>query len=201
MFCDRCGQQFLPKESVCTRCGVAASRHWLQLASLATLTVAIVWNSLLALFFLSRLANGEQVPLFRGWLRFNDRVASHGWVAFALALLIWSFWARRGYSLPRREWVARWLLILLLMVGIVASPLPWLPPRLVSTLRVLTHDYPGLAPTLAWVLIVSVVGILCMNSETRDSLLGHGRALTLVSLGLLVLILGLMTLGWSATYR
>lgn len=201
MFCDRCGQQFLPKESVCTKCGVAPSRHWLQLAGLATLTVAIVWNSLLALLFLSRLANGDQVPMFRTWLRLNDLVASYGWAALAMALLVWSFWARRGYTILRREWVARVFLILLLLAGIAAAPLPWLPARLGRVYLTLTHNYPGLAPTLAWAMIVSVVGLLCMSSETRDSLLGHGRVLTLVSLGLLVLILGLMTLGWSATYH
>jgi divalent metal cation (Fe/Co/Zn/Cd) transporter len=41
---------------------------------------------------------------------------------------------------------------------------------------------------------------LCMNSESRDYLLGHGRALSLVSLGLLLLVLTMTVVGWAITY-
>ncbi len=41
MFCERCGLNFLPRQSLCTRCKVSATRHWFQLMSLATLSVAI----------------------------------------------------------------------------------------------------------------------------------------------------------------
>jgi len=44
---------------------------------------------------------------------------------------------------------------------------------------------------------VVVVGLLCINSETRDSLLGHGKILSLISLGFLLLILAMTIAGWS----
>jgi hypothetical protein len=45
--------------------------------------------------------------------------------------------------------------------------------------------------------VVIVIAALCINSETRDSLLGHGKVLSLVSLGVLLLILGMTIAGWS----
>jgi len=42
--------------------------------------------------------------------------------------------------------------------------------------------------------------ILCIGPESRDYLLGHGRMLSIVSTGMLVLILAMTLIGWSLTY-
>jgi hypothetical protein len=63
----------------------------------------------------------------------------------------------------------------------------------------LLEAYPALAPTLAWMVVVLVVGILCLNAETRDALLGSGKVLSLTALGMLFLVLMVIWLAWSAT--
>jgi hypothetical protein len=55
--------------------------------------------------------------------------------------------------------------------------------------------HPGLPSTLAWGVVLVVVTLLCVNGETRDSLLGHGKVLSLVSLGILLLLLTLTIAG------
>jgi divalent metal cation (Fe/Co/Zn/Cd) transporter len=58
----------------------------------------------------------------------------------------------------------------------------------------------GLPALLAWTVVV-VVGILvCIDPGSRDYLLGHGKMLNLVSLGLLLLVFTLTVVGWSITY-
>jgi hypothetical protein len=42
---------------------------------------------------------------------------------------------------------------------------------------------------IPWVMIALAAALVCINSDTRDSLLGHGRVLSSVSLGLLLLVL------------
>lgn len=202
MFCERCGLQFLPKQSVCTRCGVVPTRQWLQLVGLITLAVAFASNSLVTLSLLPGLAGVRQPRLFQVWLRLSDALSSHGWVAVALALLVWSFWLRRGNELQKKEWAVRLLLVLVLLVGIGATLLPRILVTqvggILSIVRVVRGD-PGLPSTLAWSALVLIVAIPCLNQETRDSLLGHGKTLSLVGVGLLLLELAMMTLGWSVT--
>lgn len=204
MFCERCGLQFLPKQSVCTRCGVVPTRQWLQLVGLITLAVAFASNSVVTLSLLPGLAGGRQPRLFHIWLRLSDALSSYGWVAVVLALLVWSFWLRRGYELQKKEWAVRLLLVLVFLVGIGAALLPGIPVAQGASILSIGHfvrGNPGLPSTLAWGALVLIVAILCLNQETRDSLLGHGRTLSLVGLGLLLLELAMMTLGWSVTNR
>lgn len=203
MFCERCGQQFLPHESVCTRCREAPTRQWLQLIGLAMLAITVVFNSFSAATLFPRLAaSGAQSWQFHVWFQLDDLFSEYGWIAAAVAVLVWSFWGRRGYQLRKREWLARVLLILLLLVaGIGALPLPKKFLGRAAEIRSTLQNSPGLGPTLAWVPIVLVVGILCLNNETRDSLLGHGRVLSLVSLCLLCLMLALATMGWSTIHH
>jgi hypothetical protein len=200
LFCERCGQRFMPNESVCARCRLAPTRQWLQLAGLVTLTIAFLSNSFWALSLLPRLAAGPQHAQFRAWLRFDDAVSSYGWVFVALGLLVWSFWARRGLLVQKREWLARCSLVLLLVGGVVSTRLEWIPGNFATGIRIAIHDHPGLGTSLAWGLIVLVVVPLCLSSETRDSLLGHGRILSLVSFGVLLSIMALTLSGWSITH-
>ena len=59
--------------------------------------------------------------------------------------------------------------------------------------------YPGLPCAVSWgaILIVSIV--LCCRAETRNLLLGSGKALSLVSLGAMTAFLALTLVGWSLT--
>jgi len=60
--------------------------------------------------------------------------------------------------------------------------------------------YPGVPSLLAWGVVLVVVVLLCSNSESRDYLLGHGKALSIVSVGLLLLVLTMTVVGWSISY-
>lgn len=197
MFCERCGQQFLPKESFCGRCRVVPTRYWLQLVGLAILATAIVSNCLSALSLIPRLAGGQQSWPFHYWVRLNDVMSSYGWVLAAVAVLAWSFLMRRGYRVQTREWSARLLLLLLLLAGFAAAPLPWRPAGPTPHVHAVLHSHPGLGPGLAWGLIALVVVPLCLDGETRDSLLGHGRVLSVVSLGMLLLVVAITLAGLS----
>jgi hypothetical protein len=206
LFCERCGLNFLPKQSVCTRCGDIATRHWLQLMSLTTLMVAVAANALLACFLLPRRMQGHAghppSALFRDWWWVNDKIALYGWVPVAIALLAWDFlvWQVSGTRPKVKRWVTRKILTFALLASAAPFVPSWLPagqpsPNFLTTMR--TH--PGLPSALAWGVVVVVVTLLCINGETRDSLLGHGKVLSLVSLGILLLLMGLTIFGWAVT--
>ena len=199
MFCDRCGLNFLPKQSVCTRCKVVPTRYWFQLMSLVTLLVAVACNALVALYLLPRLTAGAHPRLvFRAWLWFDVKAAFYGWVPLAIALLTWDYFVWREARPKVKGWFTRKLLTLTLVAGI-APVLPWWvpagqPPREFFSFL---GRYPGLPAILAWGVIVLVIALLCSDAESRDYLLGHGRALSLVSLGMLLLVLALTMVGWA----
>lgn len=199
MFCENCGLQFLPQESVCSRCGTPPTRHWLQLVSLATLTIAVVCNSLIALYLLPSLVAKQESPsVFRTWLWFSERLSLYGWLVAAVALLAWAYWPRQGYEPEKEVRVARVLLISLLLLTVAVMALPWIPLQAAKTLGSSLEAYPGLSSSLAWAIVVLAAGILCLNRETRDRLLGTGRALSLVGLGLLLVVAILIFLSWQA---
>jgi hypothetical protein len=199
MFCERCGLNFLPRQSMCTRCGAAATRHWLQLTSLVMLMVAFTANRLVAIYLLpSRLAGPHAPFLFRAWAWFDQKTALYGWVPLAVGLLAWDLLVWR-HSRPKvKGWVTRKLLTLALMAGI-APIIPWWLPADQPPKNFMTaiNRYPGLPASVAWGVVVFVIALLCINAETRDSLLGHGKVLSLVSLGFLLLLVALTIAGWS----
>jgi hypothetical protein len=170
---------------------------------LVLLLVAVICHSLVAWFMLPQLVKGQQSPLlFRAWLWLDRKAALYGWIPFALGVLAWDYFVWRG-SRPRiRRWVTRKLLTFLLVAGI-APALPWWvpadrpPENILATIR----QHPGLPSILAWGVVVFVASLLCITADTRDSLLGHGRVLSLVSLGALSLVLAMTLVGWSFTFR
>lgn len=199
MFCERCGQNFLPKQSICTRCGDVAARHWLQLVSLIALLVAVVGNSLVAWFLLPHsAANPYPRFFFRAWIWVDAKASLYGWVPVALGLLAWDIFVWRRSRPKVKGWVTRKLLTFTLLAG-MAPLIPWWVPAGQPPQSFLTvvGRHPGLPSLLSWGLVLSVIILLCINSETRDSLLGHGKALSLVSLGALLLLLALTIVGWS----
>ena len=60
--------------------------------------------------------------------------------------------------------------------------------------------HPGVPVMLAWSVVLFVTILLCIDPESRDYLLGHGRTLSLVSTGMLLLVLTMTVVGWSLTY-
>jgi hypothetical protein len=204
MFCDRCGLQFQAKQSACDRCHVAATRHWLQLISLLTLLVAVLCNSLVGQWLLPRLAEGRNARLvFRAWLWFDNKFALYGWLPIAAALLAWDFlvWkaARpkvKGWKV--KGWITRKLLTFSLAAGL-APMLPWWIPAGQPPGQLLSAagKYLVTPALFAWGVVLIVVVLLCSNTESRDCLLGHGKVLSVVSLGLLSLVMTMTVVCWS----
>jgi hypothetical protein len=202
VFCERCGLNFLPRQSVCTRCGAAATRHWLQLIGLTTLLLACAGNSLVAWFLLPRHTGSSRMHwIFHSWLWLDDKIALYGWVPLAIGLLAWDFLVLRGSRRPKiRGFVTRKLLTFSLVAGVTPFIPSWLPAgqpsqNFLTTIR----SHPGLPLALAWGVVVLVISLVCMEAETRDSLLGQGKVLSLVGLGFLLLLLGMTLWGWSIT--
>lgn len=203
MFCENCGLQFWPNQSVCSRCGAAPTRCWFQLISLVTLAVALACNSLIALFLLPRLVDGHQTRLlFRSWLWLDEKGSLYGWVPVAMGLLAWDYLVRRRSRPKVKGWIARKLLTLVLAAGL-APFLPWWvptnqpPQRFLATIT----RYPGLPSVVAWGVVTFVATLLCVSGESRQALLGNGKALSLVSLAALLVVLTMTLLGWSITCR
>lgn len=201
MFCERCGLNFLPRQSVCTRCKVSATRHWFQLMSLVTLTVAVATNALVAFIFLPRLAAGPHArSLFRAWLWFDYKFAMYGWVPMAIALLAWDFLVWKEARPRVKGWFTRKLLTFSLAAG-VAPMLPWWVPagQPPGQFLAMIGRYPGVPAALAWSVVLVVVVLLCSDAESRDYLLGHGKTLSMVSVGALLAVLAMTMVGWSVT--
>jgi len=202
VFCERCGLSFLPRQSVCTRCGAAATRHWLQLIGLTTLLFAFACNSLVGWALLPRQISGSQGhTVFRGWLWLDDQIALYGWVPLAIGILVWDFLVLRGSRRPKiRGWVTRKLLTFSLVAGMTPFIPSWVPAGQPSQhFLAMIRSHPGLPLALAWGVVVVVIALVCLEAETRDSLLGQGKVLSLVGLGVLVLVLSLTVWSWSVT--
>jgi hypothetical protein len=202
VFCERCGLAFLPKQSVCSRCKMAATRHWFQLMSLLTLLVAVLSNMLVAMFLLPRLAQAPHSHfVLRAWLWFDHKAALYGWIPIAIGLLAWDFLVWKEARPKVKGWFTRRMLTFSMAAGL-APLLPWWvpagqPPREFMSM---VDRYPGGPTLLAWALVLGVVVLLCINSESRDYLLGHGKALSVISLALLLVVMTITVVSWSLTY-
>ncbi len=205
MFCDRCGLNFLPKQSVCTRCNTSATRHWFQFMSLMTLLLAVACNALVAFLLLPQLVesahSAQARALFQGWMWFDRKSAMYGWAPLAAGLLAWDYLVWKEARPKVRGWFTRKLLTLSLAAG-VAPILPWWIPAGAPPGQFLSMigKYPGLPVLLAWAVVLVVLVLLCIDAESRDYLLGHGKVLSLVSIGLLIVVLTMTVVGWAATY-
>jgi hypothetical protein len=169
---------------------------------LSTLTLAFACNSLVAWFLLPRHAvSSRSSMIFRSWLWMDDKIALYGWVPLAIGLLAWDFLVWRGSRRPKvRGWVTRKLLTFSLVAGVTPFIPSWVPAGQPSrNFLTLIRTHPGLPLTLAWAVVLVVVSLVCMEAETRDSLLGQGKILSLVGLGVLLLLLCMTVWGWSIT--
>jgi hypothetical protein len=204
VYCEHCGLQIFPERPICTRCGKPPAHEWVQLISLSVLLLAAIGNAVAAMFLLPKLSVAHPATVFfRAWLWVDRQGALYGWMPLAAALLVWEFFVWRKFRRKKREtkikgWISRKILAFVLAAGF-APILPWWVPAnqpSERTLASLAH-YPGLPSAISWggVLIVAIV--LCVKGETRNCLLGKGKALSLVSLGALALFLMFTLLGWS----
>jgi hypothetical protein len=200
VFCDRCGLNFLPKQSVCTRCKRIPTRYWFQLMSLVTLLVAVSCNSLVAVLLLPRIAVHDHARFVRTWLWVDQKAALYGWVPLAIGLLAWDYFVWKEARPKVKGWFTRKLLTLSLAAS-VAPMIPWWIPagQPPGEFLSLIGKHPGLPLLLAWGVVLVVTVLLCIDPESRDYLLGHGRTLSLVSVGMLLLVLSLTVVGWSIT--
>jgi len=162
--------------------------------------LAFACNSLVAWFLLPRHAASHQGQLvFHTWFWLDDKIARYGWVPLAIGLLVWDFLVLRGSRRPKiRGWVTRKLLTFSLVAGVTPFIPTWVPAgqpsqNFLQTIR----SHPGMPLALAWGVVVVVISLVCMEAETRDSLLGQGKVLSLVGLGTLCMLLGLTLWGWS----
>lgn len=206
-FCDRCGEEFEPKHRVCAGCGAVPTRQWFQLMSLVTLLAAVTCNSAVAAMVLPRLVYAHRAgALFRGWLWLDYKAAMYGWLPIIIGLLAWDYfiWRRaklRGTKPKIKRWVTRKLLTF--VIGAALTPMiPWWVPagQVPYQFLDLIGKYRVMPATLAWAGLVFVLALLCGHRQTRDSLLGHGKILSVISLCALITVLAVTLLGWSLTY-
>ena len=80
--------------------------------------------------------------------------------------------------------------------------LPWWIPAGAPPGQFLTMigKYPGVPVLLAWGVVLVVVVLLCADAESRDYLLGHGKTLSVISVGTLLVVLTMTVVGWAMTY-
>jgi hypothetical protein len=170
--------------------------------SLVTLLVAVACNGLVAVFLLPRYAMAHKAHfVFRAWWWLDQNAALYGWVLFALALLAWDYFVWKEARPKIKGWFTRKLLTLSLAAG-VAPMIPWWIPAGQPPGQFLSMigKYPGLPAVLAWGVVLVVSVLLCIDAESRDYLLGHGRVLSVVSTGMLLLVLTMTIVGWSLAY-
>ena len=206
MYCENCGLQIFPEKQECTRCGAVPTQQFVQLSALAILLVTIIANTVAGWMLLPKVvASHPRAFLFRAWLWSDQEGAKYGWIPVAAALLTWEFFVwrkiRKKKIAPRiKSWFSRKVLTFVLAAGF-APILPWWLPAGQPNDRTLAFlgKYPGLPLAVSWSAILIVAVVLCLKAETRDLLLGRGRVLTGVSLGVLMIFLALTLLGWAWT--
>jgi len=220
LFCDHCGLQFFPGQSLCSRCHVTSTRHCFQLMSLATLLIAAACNSL-AFLLLPLLAGHParlglaparshaptlKISAIHTWLWVDGKASLYGWAPLALSLLAWDYFAWPESRPTLTERIKRWAVRALLIFAFVAESFPffprWIRPPaalLVTAAKLPRFPVsfpPGLSAAVPWAMVGFAAALLCINADTRDSLLGHGRVLSAVSLGVLLTVLTLTLLAF-----
>jgi hypothetical protein len=172
------------------------------MTSLITLFVAVFCNALVGELVLPRLTGVRHPHLvFRAWLWIDRGIALYGWVPAAAGLLAWDFLVWKEARPRVRGWLTRKLLTFSLAAGI-APLLPWWVPAGQPPRQFLAFiaKYPGMPSMMAWGVVLVVMVLLCINAESRDYLLGHGKALSIISVSLLLIVMTMTVVSWSVTY-
>lgn len=167
--------------------------------SLVTLLLAVACNTVVTMLVLpSMMLKPHPQFIFRSWLWFDHQVALYGWVPIAAGLLAWDYLVWKEARPKIRGWFTRKLLTLSLAAG-VAPILPWWIPAGAPPGQFMSmiSKHPGLPALLAWCVVLVVVVLLCIDAESRDYLLGHGKVLSIVSLTLLLVVVSMTVVGWA----
>lgn len=206
MYCEHCGLKIFPERPVCTRCGHQPSQDYMQLFSLAVLLIAVIANSVAGMFLLPKLLAAHPSSLFfRTWLWTDRESWSYGWMPLAVAILLWEFFVWRKIRKAKQKpvtkikgWINRKILTFVLAAGF-APILPWWVPANQPSDKALAMlaQYPGLPCAISWGGVLLVAIVLCIKAETRNSLLGGGKTLSVISLGTLTMFVMFAMLGWS----
>ena len=178
----------------------------MQLTGLLLLFIATMGNALIAWFLLPRMAASHPGHrFFPNWAWTDRNISLWGWVPLAIALLAWDYlvWqtVKKSKPMPKiKGWVSRKMLTFVLAAGF-APVLPWWVPAGQPSDKILSTfaNHPGLPALASWSAILVACALLCANAETRDMLLGRGKALSMVSLGAVILVFCLAVVGWSLT--
>jgi hypothetical protein len=138
--------------------------------------------------------------VFRAWLWFDRNAALYGWVPIVCALLAWDYLVWKDARPKIKGWFTRKVLTLSLAAGL-ATMVPWRIPAGQPPVELLAMIWkrPGVPTLLAWVMALLVLELLCVNAESRDHLLGHGKWLSIASMGILLLVMGMTLVSWSIT--
>ncbi len=160
VYCDRCGEVYTPKKPVCTGCGAAPARHWLQLTSLMVFVLAALCNSLVCWFLLPRLVSERHAQVFRGWLWIDENLSLYGWAPIILSILAWDYFiwrrSRRARQIGHKisGWITRKLLTFVLVTS-VTPLIPWWIPagQPPDSFLARISRYPGLPSSLAWLTV------------------------------------------------
>src|SRR5258706_16390139 len=92
---------------------------------LMTIFVAVLFNTVLGMFLLPRLAMAQHGRgLFRGWYWFDQKVRLYGWGPLAIGLLAWGYFISKEARPRVKGWFTRKLLTFSVAGGI-APLLPW----------------------------------------------------------------------------
>jgi len=180
--------------------------------SLITLVIAAAANAAIGVWLLPGLAMhsrrgdfAHQSFALRAWMWTDLKAALYGWIPLAFGLLAWDYFLRHDdaavISEKLKGWLVRSLLILAVATGLAPLVPRWLrPPAAVLVTASRFPRLPALAAVsgvewlLPWSLVAAAAALLCINAQSRDSLLGHGRILGAVSLAALTAVLILVLL-------
>jgi hypothetical protein len=129
-----------------------------------------------------------------------DKAALYGWVPIAFALLARDYLVWKAAKPKIKGWFTRKLLTFSLAARLTPM-LPWWIPagQPPGEFLAMIGKYPGVPSLLAWGVVLVVTGLLSINAESREYLLSHGKPLSVVSVGLLLLVLTMTVVGWSAS--
>jgi hypothetical protein len=178
-------------QSISSGCRASPTRLWLQFVSLATLGVLTAYNYIFVLNFLPTRVTREYVASV--WLNVSEFVWLYGWIALGVYLPAWAYYWRKkyGYSLEIGVRVGIGFVVILLM-GALAQPIfPRMGWTWAERLRTSLDSHSELGIVVGWAVVALALVSICCNCESRDRLLGRGKGLAFLALGVLCIILAL----------
>jgi len=115
--------------------------------------------------------------MFRAWWWFDQKAAMYGWVPLAIGF--WPGTISCGKTPAQGQGLVYAQTADVFSRGRVAPLLPWWIPagQPPSQFFEMIGRHQGVPILLAWGVVLVVTILLCIDPESRDYLLGHGRTL------------------------